>query len=286
MKKIYRNQLPKGLEPLCSTVYFDNGEVIVDVEFKDKFEPKDGDFLISVSGNIFIYSNAQPCNKYSCSSYCGVRRILKDIYLHFSKDWTIKDGCRFATPEEKSAFLERLEKECGKRWNAEKKCLEDIYVPKFGDIVRVNTSIKGSRRNYMICIMPNESVPNYYISGFFNIANIDMGGNLSYQCGFVENNEIIPASESEKQELFDKLAKVWKRWNPDTKQLEDIRWRAEEGHQYWFVSTISADISTKLECNTPFDDERYDNGNYFRTPEAAQKVADQIKEIFKNSKAE
>lgn len=35
-----------------------------------------------------------------------------------------------------------------------------------------------------------------------------------------------------------------------------------------------------------FDDVRYESGNYFRTYEAAKKVADQIKEIFKNSKAE
>lgn len=194
MRKIYRNQLPKGLEPLCSTVYFENGEVIVNVEFKD------------------------------------------------------------------------------------------IYIPKFGDIVRVNTSNKGSRRNYMICIIPNESVPNYYISGFFNIANIDMGGNLSYKCGFVENNEIIPASESEKQELFDKLEKVGKRWNEETKQIEDIRWRANLGEKYWYITETSVLEDNELAASD--DDVRYKNKNYFRTPEAAKKVADQIKEIFKNSKAE
>lgn len=34
------------------------------------------------------------------------------------------------------------------------------------------------------------------------------------------------------------------------------------------------------------DNVRYKLGNYFRTKEAAKKVADEIKEIFKNSKAE
>lgn len=34
------------------------------------------------------------------------------------------------------------------------------------------------------------------------------------------------------------------------------------------------------------DDERHLHGNYFKTKEAAERVAEQIMEIFKNSKAE
>lgn len=67
------------------------------------------------------------------SAYCGVR---KDdvIRIGFSNMWTPAEGCRFATQEEKSAFLERLDKEFHKKWNAEKKKLEDIrWTPKKGD---------------------------------------------------------------------------------------------------------------------------------------------------------
>lgn len=195
MRKIYRNKLPKGLEPFYSTVYFENGEVVVNVEFKD------------------------------------------------------------------------------------------IYIPKFGDIVRVNTSNKGSRRNYMICIMPNGYVPDYYISGFFNIANIDMGGILSYECAFNKNDVIVPASESEKQELFDKLEKKGKCWNEGTKQLEDIRWRANERDCFYYVNE-SSNVIKLQDCRGFVSTKLYKENNYFRTPESAQKVADQIKEIFKNSKAE
>lgn len=39
---------------------------------------------------------------------------------------------------------------------------------------------------------------------------------------------ITPASAKEKQELFDKLAEAGKKWNPETKQLEDIQWRAKK----------------------------------------------------------
>lgn len=34
------------------------------------------------------------------------------------------------------------------------------------------------------------------------------------------------------------------------------------------------------------DDERYNRGNYFKGREAAEKAAEQIREIFKNSKPE
>ena len=42
----------------------------------------------------------------------------------------------------------------------------------------------------------------------------------------------------------------------------------------------------QIKANDDVDSIFYKKGNYFRTREAAEKVAEQIKEIFKNSKAE
>lgn len=290
MKKIYRNKLPNGVVVDNASVQIENGELIVTVTFDKPFMPKDGDFLVSAIGNVFIYSDKDAVASDTYSSYCGMYARNNDsISMEFSNNWTYKEGCRFATSTEKSSFLKRLEREYHKSWNPEKKCLEDIYVPKFGDIVKVVLSSTKFPRNYTICIFPNKPIPSKsFCNNFFDIG-INMEGRLWYEStigGSYDKSGISLASESEKQELFDKLAEVGKRWNEETKQLEDIRWRAKEGCQYWFVSTISADISIKLECNVPFDDERYNSGNYFKTKEAAQKVADQIKEIFKNSKAE
>lgn len=98
------------------------------------------------------------------------------------------------------------------------------YVPKFGDIVRVNCYVSGFKRNYMICIMPDKIMPTKgdFDNEFFNIANITMDGDLKLDCEHPSDCNIIPASESEKQELFDKLAKAGKRWNAERKCLEDI----------------------------------------------------------------
>lgn len=131
MKRTYVNRLPKNEEVKNTNVRIENGELIVEVEFEDRLKPKDGDFLVTNIGCIFIYNT-----KYNL-------RFLKGFYVGINADdeIVISDKTsgysgveRFATEKEKSDFLERLEKECGKRWNAEKKCLEDIrWKPNDGD---------------------------------------------------------------------------------------------------------------------------------------------------------
>lgn len=188
MKRKYVNRLPKGAEIRGYIAHVSDGEIIVEVELKDKFEPKDGDFLISSLGNVFIYSDKKAeYDKYYCC-YCGIHDGGQ-ILTHFSNFWTTKVGCRFATPEEKADFLKRLETEEHLRWNA------------------------------------------------------------------------------------------------DTKKLEPIRWRAERNGIYWFIDPHGRGNRT-VDIRSDYDNDMYEIGNYFRTEEAAQGVADQIKDIFKKSKAE
>ena len=163
-------------------------------------------------------------------------------------------------------------------------------MPKFGDIVKVEGPSFAFERNYSICIYPNrnEKYDQCYIGDFFDIANINLSGILCSSCGNapVGRLHIIPASESEKQELFNKLAEVGKRWNPETKQIEDIRWTPQQNEEYWFINgglNVRWTRYTKFEEN---DIRRVKSNNCFKTEEASQKVAEQIKEIFKNSKAE
>lgn len=189
MKKKYRNRLPKGAEVTDFNAYVENGEIIVNIEFREKLNPKDGDFLISSKDCIFIYSDkeAEIFNLYCC--YCGEYRGHLGIRTTFSDNWTEKNGCRFATSKEKADFLKRLETEKHLRWNA------------------------------------------------------------------------------------------------DTKKLEPIRWRAERNGIYWFIDPHGWGNRT-VDIRSNYDNDMYEIGNYFRTPEAAQKVADQIKDIFKSTKEE
>lgn len=95
-----------------------------------------------------------------------------------------------------------------------------------------------------------------------------------------------PATEEEKQRLLDKLKEAGYRWNPEKKEVEKIpRWRAIKGGFYYCLNDF-LDVIKTSEPNDMLDNVRYNLGNYFRTREAARKVADEIREIFKNSKAE
>lgn len=283
MEKTYKFELPQNREVESTNVRIKDGKVFVNVEFKERFQPEDGDFLVSSYGKVFIYREERAIDKLVYGCYCGVNR-LDIIHTELSNNWTQKAGCRFATSAEKGVFLAQLEKECNKRWNAEKKCLEDIYVPKFGDIVRIDhPNIHLYKRRYVISIFPNKEVPNKSVSGFFDICGIDMNGILLLEMNaYYNNGYVTAASESEKKELFDKLAEVGKRWNPETNKLENVRWRAKHGNKFFVVSDLLEVLCYK-DYRGSTDNTFYKLGNYFRTPESAQKVADQIKEIFKNS---
>lgn len=191
MKKTYKYQLPQNKEVKGTKVRVENGEILVDVEFEEKFEPKDRDFLVSGGGGIFICSITKSQRK-SYGAYCGVNSfgaiIISENRPMFR--WTPKEGCRYATEQEKADFLERLEKELHKRWNAE------------------------------------------------------------------------------------------------TKQLEDIRWKPTECEKYWFVDADARLRTTTFRVVSTYDRLRVAANNCFKTKEAAQPYADQIKEILKNSKAE
>lgn len=129
MKKEYKFDLPKGKEVKSTNVRVEKGKVILECEFENEFNPKDGDFCISDTGLIFI--NKKYCNG-SSQSYIGINSYGK-ISLVSCFYQIMKNG-RFATQKEKSTFLKRLEKEYNKRWNPKEKKLEDIrWRPRVGE---------------------------------------------------------------------------------------------------------------------------------------------------------
>lgn len=139
MKKKYRNRLPKGAEVKGFNAYVENGEIIVNVELKEKFKPKDGDFLYHDSCEsyaIFIYKDVERKDIAGC--YCGIQCFWDDSTKHFNLNgsdcYTHLSGSRYATKVEKDYQLTVLEKEYHLRWNAETKKLDPIrWKPKNGE---------------------------------------------------------------------------------------------------------------------------------------------------------
>ena len=66
---------------------------------------------------------------------------------------------------------------------------------------------------------------------------------------------------------------------------DNVSWRAEKGEPYYHIIGFDNVVCTTDE-GLMCDDNRYFINNYFKTRKAAERVAEQIREIFKNSKAE
>lgn len=65
---------------------------------------------------------------------------------------------------------------------------------------------------------------------------------------------------------------------------EPKRWRAETYGNYWFIAEEDFDVLECRDTNTIIDISRYECGNYFKTKEEAEEMADKIKELFRHYK--
>lgn len=103
-----------------------------------------------------------------------------------------------------------------------------MWEPKDGDIYSIGRSVAIYNGNYRTA--STRLVPFY--------CGLRSDGYLCFyepgkDYGFGYLDEIRPATEEEKQRIFDALAKEGKRWNADKKQIEDLpRWRADIGGSY------------------------------------------------------
>ena len=169
----------------------------------------------------------------------------------------VPDGCSAKIEQQGNCIVVVVEQ---KKWN-----------PKDGDIISFGTCGTGIFKKYDS--IGHEEYVTYVDNLFFN------------ETGWLNDN-VRPATDAEKQRLFDALAKEGKRWNPETKQIEDLpRWRAKDGEKYYFVSDCM-DVDFNSEDSDEYDDSYYAAGNYFKTEEAASRAAEKIRKILKESEAE
>ena len=169
----------------------------------------------------------------------------------------VPEGCTAKIEQQGNCIVVAVEQ---KKWN-----------PKDGDIISFGTCGTGIFKKYDS--IGHEEYVTYVDDLFFN------------ETGWLNDN-VRPATDAEKQRLFDALAKKGKRWNPETKQIEDLpRWRAKEGGKYYFVSDCM-DVDFNSEDSDEYDDSYYAAGNYFKTEEAAERAAEKIRKILKESEAE
>ena len=161
-------------------------------------------------------------------------------------------------------------------------CIKEEYVPKNGDFVRIVGNFQEC-----IAIYNVESDTWKKQSKLFFHALLGKTDEKLVINDWAYSREVFPATTDEILKLEAALAKKGKRWNPDKKCIEDLpRWRAEKKEEYYYISRNKLEVEASIDLYSLCDNDYYNAKNYFKTREAAEKVASQIREIFKNSKAE
>ena len=267
MKKQYKIQLPKGKKVTMTNVDFEDGVMTVNVELENRtnFHEAIHNEVCGVFGK--INNKWEEVLKANGVTREKIEEMAKESIKELEKD--CPDICdKMIQQYEEAIFGKKVQK----------------YEPKDGDFVYVKA------RYEHIAIFKEKVGENIYVYAdwnmSFSVSKIIIDDSRPLYC--IHNlREIRPTTEREKKILIDKLAEVGKRWNAEKKQLEDIRWRADKkGMYYYLVAGETPVVHSCVDIGISCDNIRYNAGNYFRTHEAAEKVADQIRNIFKNSKVE
>ena len=132
---------------------------------------------------------------------------------------TIPEGCK-AIVKDGSVEIEKEEK-------------EEVQEFKDGDIVILCGRTKKDRHPFIFKGEDDGGKQKFYIG-------IDFGNILRIFCDdeYYDARQLHHATEEEKQLLFDKMKEQCLRWNAEEKRVEHIRWRAEEGEEYFSMTRL------------------------------------------------
>ena len=158
-------------------------------------EFKDGDFVVNEVGDVLIFKKKEGDLIYD-HAYLQKGGILL-IEPNLETTFSIK---RHATEEEKQKMLDAIAKE-GKRWNEEKKCVEDIPVRKFklGDKVRIKHGV-SSKTHYKINPAFVEEMDKL-IGKELIVENCSKGGFVKCDGYYFSENWLEPYEELKKGDL-------------------------------------------------------------------------------------
>lgn len=125
---------------------------------------------------------------------------------------TIPEGCKAIVKDGSVVFEKEENKEEFKRG--------DVIVSKVNEILLVDV----------------HCFENRILRSFVHIQQDGTLFNSSYSL-WNEHHVWRLATEDEKQKLFDKMKEQGLLWNAEKKRVEMMRWRAEEGKDYFVISS-------------------------------------------------
>jgi len=155
---------------------------------------------------------------------------------------------------------------------------KDVFVPKDGDVC-VGKDFFYREYIYMF----QDKIDNFTCTYFCLTTE-----KFSLSTAFTLVNRPRKATPSEAAELFSAMEKAGYKWNSDEKKVENIRWRAKKGENYWYSSCdcnegeSSYQPQISVEHGGIFDNSIFTQGDYHKTEADCQKLCDQLNATVKN----
>lgn len=197
-----------------------------------KFAWKKGDVLIYNEGMYPLYcifESFEDDNYTSFKSRFVLDEGINDHWLHSNTQSSTNHYWRASDDEAKNYIKKVEEHYCGKL-NLE--TLEIEKQPEFKDGDILYSNLVGNEV-FIAKIEEKGILYSYVYMDIYNkVLNIDKDETFSIS-GCIYNGNIRLATDSEKQQLFSALEKEGKRWNPDTKSIEDLPKKCEFKPMDW-----------------------------------------------------
>lgn len=156
-------------------------------EKQTPYGPKDGEYVVANCGDDIDWIRIHKKTYYCHVAYCSMTTI--DDYISTTGGALgLHYKLRPATPEEKQLLDNKL-KEQGKRWNAEKKCIEDIPTWKVGDWF-IPHKQKEDKHPFWIDKMDKYDGIPMRVNHLFKVSGIDiLGSTFNFHPDWCEKTE-------------------------------------------------------------------------------------------------
>ena len=165
---------------------------------------------------------------------------------------------------------------------------QEKFEPKDGDYVTFQ-DIHSEERWIGIFRRPFFGDVNiFYVSMLKSKDSKTAKFSLSQENAITIAPDLKPATDEQIKLLKDEMRSASLRWNPLTKRVEGMNGkivRFSVGNYYYYIGG-DLEIHRAMDEYLDEDNRRYSCFNYFRSYSDACRIACQIREIFKNSKAE
>ena len=143
-----------------------------------------------------------------------------------------------------------------------------------GAYVTIHLHFSPGPQRTFISNTDNEYCVTYYVTQF--------DGGIKFIGTWGSNCICRNATPEEIQELNDQLAAEGKRWNPDTMQIEKLRWKPKFRETYYaiVINVAGMHVSDYLYNGDPFDEQNCKLGNCFQTSKEAETKLAQIQKLL------